>query len=63
MVVKVHNCRRALIFVWIFALILTAPVVVTRESVTYVYFNNVTSVAVHCEFLSIKKKKKKKRDD
>ncbi|XP_032786964.2 C-X-C chemokine receptor type 4 [Daphnia magna] len=42
-----HNCRRALIAVWIFALLLTAPSVWARDSVTYIYYNNKTSVAVH----------------
>uniref|UniRef100_T1ITK8 G-protein coupled receptors family 1 profile domain-containing protein n=1 Tax=Strigamia maritima TaxID=126957 RepID=T1ITK8_STRMM len=40
------NCRRALIIVWVVALILSIPVTITRGSAPITYYNNQTNITI-----------------
>ncbi|CAL8104804.1 unnamed protein product [Orchesella dallaii] len=53
-VCTLSNCRKALCFVWTFAIGLSLPVLLTKEGYSVTYTNNITSVSVfYCEEESV----------
>ncbi|XP_069693719.1 allatostatin-A receptor-like [Periplaneta americana] len=43
----ISNCRKAILLVWCLSLLITSPVVLTKETYPIVYSNNVTNVTLH----------------
>ncbi|XP_037092317.1 galanin receptor type 2-like isoform X2 [Pollicipes pollicipes] len=42
-----RNCRKALVVVWVLSLLLTVPVLFSRRSYPYTYYNNETSLTLY----------------